>query len=150
VTIRSLRNGADARIWAALRRRLWPHASADELLAEAKAFAAKGETPMVAAAFLAEDERKTVVGFIELSIRPFADGCESRPIAHVEGWYIEPHARGRGLGRALMRRAEDWSRKRGFRELASDTEIGNDVSLRAHVGCGFAETERLVKLRKRL
>jgi aminoglycoside 6'-N-acetyltransferase I len=149
VTIRPVGN-ADVRIWAEMRARLWPHASGDDLLAEAYAFIATGEIPMIAAAFLTEDNPDEVVGFIELSTRPFADGCESRPIPHVEGWYVDPRARRRGLGRALMERAETWARERGFHELASDTEIGNDISLHAHTRCGFAETERLVKLRKRL
>lgn len=148
--VRPIREGADARTWATLRHRLWPHASARDLLAEAQTFASRGESPMIAAAFLAEDDSKKPVGFIELSIRPFADGCESRPIPHIEGWYVEPQSRRRGVGRALMQGAEAWARARGFSEIASDTEIGNDVSLDAHANCGFVETERLVKLRKPL
>jgi aminoglycoside 6'-N-acetyltransferase I len=72
------------------------------------------------------------------------------PVPHVEGWYVEPDARGKGVGRALMRRAEEWSTARGHTELASDTEIDNMASLRAHERCGFEEVERLIKLRKPL
>ena len=148
--IRPVSNDGDTGIWARLRHRLWPHVPDGDLLAEARAFAVMGETPIVAAAFLAEDDRKAVVGFIELSIRAFADGCESRPVPHVEGWYVEPAARRRGFGRALMECAEEWARERNFSELASDTEIDNAISLKAHATCGFTETERLVKLRKPL
>jgi aminoglycoside 6'-N-acetyltransferase I len=49
-----------------------------------------------------------------------------------------------------MRAAEAWSIARAFTELASDTEIGNDASLRTHQRCGFVEVERLIKLRKKL
>jgi aminoglycoside 6'-N-acetyltransferase I len=149
MTIRTVRDGADAQAWAALRHRLWPHASATGLLDEAKAFSSSGQIPTVACVFLAE-EAPEIVGFIELAIRPFADGCESRPVPYVEGWFVEPHARRRGVGRALMARAEAWARELGFNELASDTEIDNEVSLRAHASCGFVETERLVNLRKPL
>ena len=38
------------------------------------------DVPIVTAAFIAEDEA-VPIGFIELSIRPFADGCASRPVA---------------------------------------------------------------------
>jgi aminoglycoside 6'-N-acetyltransferase I len=149
VIIRPVTGDADVQIWAALRHKLWPHASAGELLVEAQTFASGGDSPLVAAAFIADDEAKPM-GFIELSIRPFADGCDSRPIPHVEGWYVEPNARRQGVARALMERVQEWARERGFYELASDTEVENEPSLQAHARCGFAETERLVKFRKQL
>jgi aminoglycoside 6'-N-acetyltransferase I len=90
------------------------------------------------------------VGFLELSVRDFADGCDSAPVPHVEGWYIEPPARGLALGADLMHAAETWSVERGFSELASDTEVENVASQNAHAACGFEETERLVKFRKSL
>jgi len=105
--------------------------------------------PTIAAVFLADDET-TPLGFIELAVRSFSDGCESMPVPHVEGWYVEPFARGRGIGRALMQAAEDWARDRGFTELASDTEPWNERSIAAHARCGFRETERLVKFCKTL
>lgn len=147
-----MRNSADdAETWAAVRHRLWPSADPAELLAETRAFTAGTVTPLIATAFLAEDSGEhRVLGFIELSIRPFADGCDSRPIPYVEGWYVEPAARKTGVGRALMNAAEAWAKKRSFSELASDTEIENDASLAAHARCGFVETERLVNLRKAL
>lgn len=49
-----------------------------------------------------------------------------------------------------MERAEEWARERGFSELASDTEIDNAISLKAHATGRFTETERLEKLRKPL
>ncbi|HEV3090015.1 MAG TPA: GNAT family N-acetyltransferase [Candidatus Cybelea sp.] len=152
VTIRPVEGGGgDARAWGALRHALWPHAAAPELLAEARAFLAGEEIATLAAAFLAEDRtERRAVGFVEVSIRPFADGCQSRPIPHVEGWYVEPAARQRGVGRALMACAEEWARALGFSEMASDTEVENEAALAAHARCGYVETERLVKLRKPL
>jgi len=32
-----------------------------------------------------------------------ADGCHSAPVPHVEGWYIEPPARGLALARTHAR-----------------------------------------------
>jgi len=140
---------ADADAWAALRSRLWPDADPASLLAETRAFLAGDDVDVLAAAFLATGASGPI-GFVELSIRPFADGCASRPVPHVEGWFVEEPARGRGIGRALMTSAEAWARARGFTELASDAELDNEGSLRAHTGCGFVETERLVKFRKAL
>jgi aminoglycoside 6'-N-acetyltransferase I len=139
----------DAQAWATLRARLWPEADPVELAAECATFLDGNAIPTIAAVFLAEEEAKAV-GFLELALRSFADGCLSMPVPHVEGWYVEPFARGRGVGRALMQTAEDWARQHGFAELGSDTEPWNDASLAAHARCGFEETGRLVKLRKLL
>lgn len=140
----------DADAWAALRAKLWPHADGTDLAREADAFAAGAPIANVAAVFIAENEAAETTGFLELAVRPYSDGCDSMPVPHVEGWYVEPAARGTGAGRALMQSAEAWSRAHGFTELASDTEIENEASLRAHERCGFSEVERLVKLRKPL
>jgi len=129
---------------------LWSSAPAADLLREARSFIAGAPETMLDAAFLAEDGAGTVVGFIEVSVRDFADGCDSMPIPHVEGWYVEPAARRQSVGRSLMNAAEAWARERGFTELASDTELHNTASQSAHGGCGFEEVERLVKFRKSL
>ena len=131
-----------------MRDRLWPHAGAAELAREAQAFVAGANVPTVDAVFLADDGG-IPIGFIELAIRPFSDGCDSQPVPHVEGWYVEPFARGRGVGRALMA-GERWARERGFVELALDAEVENVDSLHAHEACGFAEVERIIKFRKAL
>jgi aminoglycoside 6'-N-acetyltransferase I len=130
-----------------LRARLWPAADAKELAAEAEAFLDGREVPTIAAVFLAEEEG-VPLGFLEVAMRAFSDGCDSMPVPHVEGWYVEPFARRRHVGSALMQAAENWARERGFAELASDTEPWNDASLAAHARIGFQETERLVKFRK--
>jgi aminoglycoside 6'-N-acetyltransferase I len=132
-----------------MRAKLWPQADAAELEREANDFAAGTNVPTIDAVFIAERNGRAI-GFLELSLREFSDGCDSMPVPYVEGWYVEPDARGIGVGRALMQAAEAWSIERGFTELASDTEIENEASLRAHERCGFEETERLIKLHKRL
>jgi aminoglycoside 6'-N-acetyltransferase I len=117
---------------------------------EARAFATGSASAMLDAVFLAEDDEARPLGFLELSVRDFSDGCDSMPVPHVEGWYVEDPARLHGLGHALMRAAEEWARAHGFAELASDSELDNDVAQRAHARCGFEEVDRLVKFRKKL
>ena len=131
-----------------MRAQLWPGADAG-LEREAREFARGLPIPTIDIVFIAESAGERV-GFLELAIRSFSDGCESMPVPHVEGWFVEPRARGTGIGRSLMEAAEGWSRERGFTELASDTEIHNSASLHAYQRCGFEEVERLIKLRKRL
>jgi len=133
-----------------MRARLWPDADADELARECRAFVAGTKRGIVDAAFLSLNDSVQPIGFIELSVRAFSDGCDSMPVPHVEGWYVEESARGQGLGKALMRAAEEWARERGYTELASDSELNNDAAQRAHSACGFEEVDRLVKFRKPL
>jgi aminoglycoside 6'-N-acetyltransferase I len=140
----------DAGIWTAMRSRLWPETDLEDLEREAVAFLSNSLSPAITVAFLAEDDRAEPIGFVEASLRPFADGCDSMPVPHVEAWYVEPIARGRGAGRALLAAVEDWARARGFTEIASDTETHNDASAKAHASCGYIEVERLIKFRKTL
>jgi aminoglycoside 6'-N-acetyltransferase I len=133
-----------------MRARLWPDAGAAELDREVRAFLAGARVPTIDAALLAEDDEARPLGFLELSIRAFSDGCDSMPVPHIEGWYVEHAARQQGIGRALIAAAEDWARERGFKELASDTEIDNVDSQRVHAACGFDEVDRLIKFRKAL
>jgi len=91
-----------------------------------------------------------LAGFLEASIRPFVEDCESENVGYLEGWYVDPEHRRRGLGRKLVGAAESWARSRGCTEMASDAELGNDMSLAAHTQLGYEETSRLVHLRKEL
>jgi aminoglycoside 6'-N-acetyltransferase I len=140
----------DLAAWASMRAQLWPEADAAELAREAAAFlAAPAETALIDAVFVA-DRLGEVIGFLELAVRAFSDGCDSMPVPHVEGWYVSGSQRGRGVGRALVAAAADWARERGFTELASDTEVSNERSQHAHAACGFEEVDRLVKYRMRI
>ncbi|MBV8375122.1 MAG: GNAT family N-acetyltransferase [Candidatus Eremiobacteraeota bacterium] len=139
----------DVEAWAAMRFDLWPEFDAAQMRQEAAEHVARASS-LIAVAYIAEDEDAAPLGFIELSLRPFSDGCESMPVPHVEGWYVDKHTRGRGVGRALMNAAEAWCREQGFTELASDTELANGSSRRAHEALGFGEVDRLVKFRKLL
>lgn len=72
------------------------------------------------------------------------------PVAFLEGWYVDPDVRRRGLGAALLQAVEGWARARGLKELASDTTIDNAASLQAHLALGFDEVERQICFRKSL
>ena len=92
-----------------------------------------------------------VVGFIEVGLRSHADGCDPKqPVGFIEGWFVEPSHRGRGIGRALMRAAEDWALEHGCIELGSDTWIDREGSIEAHRALGFEIVDRCVNFRKRI
>lgn len=137
---------ADVSKWVELRGALWPDLSRGEHETEALALL-RGDPPTVV--FVAELDDQ-VVGFLELGLRPFAEGCSSSPVPYVEGWYVAPGWRQRGVGGELMLAAEAWSRERGYVELGSDTEVANRVSRDAHAALGFEEVAEVVAFRKPL
>jgi aminoglycoside 6'-N-acetyltransferase I len=137
---------ADIPQWIQLRSELWPEQSRAELDTEGRA-ALAAESPLVV--FVAA-EAEGLAGFLELDLRSYGEGCSSSPVPYVEGWYVAPDWRRRGVGGALMSAAEQWSRERGYSELGSDTEEINRLSRDAHAALGFEEVETLVVFRKAL
>lgn len=62
------------------------------------------------------------VGHIELSVRRNLRRLPGRNTGYVEGLYIEPAHRHRGLVVMLLRAGERWARERGCSAFASDRE----------------------------
>ena len=91
-----------------------------------------------------------LAGFAEVGERPYADGCDTSPVAYLEGWYVNLAWRGRGVGRALIEAAVQWARERGYREMGSDALLEEVGSQRAHEALGFEEVERAVRYRRTL
>jgi aminoglycoside 6'-N-acetyltransferase I len=145
VTVRLI-DAEDRAAWAAMRAALWPedslamHAGAADALLGDDAFFA----------LIAETADGTAVGFAEVAVRNYANGCESQPVPFLEGVWVAPQVRRRGVGAQLIARAEALLAARGFRELGSDTPIDNRGSQAAHRAWGFFETERVVYFRKPL
>jgi aminoglycoside 6'-N-acetyltransferase I len=133
--------------WAAMRTALYtqadPQADAGALAAEIDAMLARDDW----AAFGAATAEGRLVGLIELFERNVAESCETSPVTYVEGLWVDPQWRRRGLARRLLAAAMDWGRARGRSEIASDVQIANLVSQAVHRRLGFAETERLVTYR---
>ncbi len=146
MTVRLAEPG-DAAAWERMRQALWPSPAGEHAGEIARFFA--GHRPNSEETLLAEDSGGRAVGFAELSIRSHAEGCSGR-VAYLEGWYVDPEARGSGAGRALVEAAEAWGRGQGCAELASDTEIRNAGSAGAHRAVGFEEIDRVVCFRKSL
>jgi len=138
----------DRQAWAAMRAELWPDEDADFLGHETLMHFSG--TPLAEAVFVCEDLDGSTCGFLELSLRPYAEGCSSTPVPYIEGWFVAPVARHKGAGRALVAAAEHWAILRNFQEIASDTQIENAQSQGAHAALGYEEVERLVTFRKSL
>jgi putative acetyltransferase len=83
--------------------------------------------PPHGAAFLADD-----VGFV--GIRRFDDD-----VAELKRMYVQPAARGRGLGRALAEAAVGEARRLGYRRVRLDTLASMEEAVALYRALGFVD-----------
>jgi len=134
--------------WLELRLALWPDATADDHRGYMAISLAQPERYLQ---LMLYDERRQPLGFIEGSIRSdYVNGTGTSPVGFIEGVYVVPSRRRKGVARQLYAAIADWAKARGCRELASDALVDNEVSQRAHRALGFRETERVVYFTKAL
>jgi aminoglycoside 6'-N-acetyltransferase I len=151
IAVRVARPG-DREQLARLRAALWPESSAEEHARELVAILddkTPGTMPLIE--LVAEESSGALVGFAEVGLRSHADGCDpSHAAGYLEGWYVAESHRKRGIGRKLLQAAEEWARRQGCVEMASDALLTNELSQRVHEALGFAEVGRCVCYRKML
>ena len=127
-----------------MRQALWPEY--DSHAEELEGYFSK----LSYAAIVAERPNGKLCGFIDVGSRSYAEGCETSPVAYIEGWYVDPDMQKQGIGRLLVQAAEAWAKGQGYTEIASDTWLENEGSINAHKALGYAEVERLVCFAKGL
>ena len=132
--------------WLRMRHGLWPEAPPDYLASDLDKLLADED----AAVFMAFNTHGQPVGFIEVRLRAYAEGCETSPVGYIEAWFVGEYVRGQKLGRDLVQASEGWARARGCREMASNTWLENEASIAAHLRMGYHEADRLVHFVKRL
>lgn len=137
---------ADLSQWVTLRIALWPDEDPDAMRREAPGMLGDADLLVLVAR-----DSDAVIGFAEAAIRhDYVNGCETSPVVFVEGIYVTPAARQRGVARALIAGITHWAKDKGVSELASDALLDNAVSHAMHKALGFSETERVVYFRKTL
>jgi len=129
-----------------MRLLLWPYHTKEVLLNGIKRLLRSDRETV----FVAERSAGGLVGFIEVSIRHEAPGCETGQIGYLEGWYVDAADRKQGIGRALVLAAEDWARRQGSSEMASDTTSHYPESPAAHRALGYREVKQVIHFRKEL
>ena len=136
----------DLQSLATLAMELWPDNSAEEMRADLKTIMEKED----AAFFLLFVEGR-VIGFAQVSLRQdYVEGTETSPVGYLEGIYVKPNHRRRGLGRSLVTACEVWLRRKGCEEFASDCELTNEESLLFHLHTGFLEANRIICFTKKI
>ena len=127
--------------WLKLRQSLWPACSKERHIEEIEAYLADPEK----AVFLATLGDGKIVGFIEESLRrDYVEGCETSPVAYLEGIYVLEEYRGKGIAKVLIQNAERWAASHGCTEMGSDAELTNQGSINMHLRLGFEEANRVV------
>ncbi|MFC0251571.1 aminoglycoside 6'-N-acetyltransferase [Massilia consociata] len=133
--------------WLQLRMALWP-ADRGEHLREMQALC---EQPGRYAQFVACTDAGAPQGLVEVALRTdYVNGTASSPVGFLEGLYVVPQWRRRGIAALLVATAEQWAREQGCAEMASDALLENTASHAMHRALGFEETERVVYFRKPL
>lgn len=136
--------------WAAMRHLLWPQLTAEQHRGELDDLRCGGHRYAGLIALEIAGER-AAIGFAECSLRvDYVNGCETSPVAFLEGLWVAPGHRRRGVGRQLVDAAAGWALATGCREFASDASLDNEESHAFHRAVGFAETDRVVFFRREL
>src|SRR5688572_26715697 len=97
--------------WLRMRTALWP---GEQGLAEDITLFLTGGDKLLKAVFVYEraeggaprpaaEGPTPLGGFIEIGERAYAEGCETSPVAFIEGWYVDGDLRHQGIGRALVK-----------------------------------------------
>jgi len=131
--------------WLRMRKGIWPEAPDEYLNFDMDdnlvnddyfvIFACDGDKP---------------IGLTEARIKDYGEGCETSPVGYLEGWFVQEEYRGKGVVWVMTQAAENWVREKGCTEVASDTWLENEPSIRAHLKMGYDEVERLVHFVKQL
>ena len=139
----------DVEPWAQLRLALWPHHSLEDHRAElSRAFFSENAE---AVAYIARNAANDAVGFAEATLRhDYVNGCSSSPVLFLEGIYVRPVDRRKGIAGLLCNAVADWGKSLGCVEFGSDAPLENSASHALHAALGFEETQRVVFFRKPL
>ena len=136
---------SDASEWLRIRMALWSDTDSEDETQEIAHFLAippRPPLPTLHAAFVCPRPDTGLCGLVEVSIHSSAPGCTTERIGYLEAWYVDPDYRGQGVGRELVKCAEDWAKSEGCQEMASDTDPTYPISPAAHAALGYQEVQR--------
>lgn len=141
VEIREMELG-DAAAVAELSRQLGYERSAEQIRAWiADAATRKGEQ----AAFVACVQGQ-VAGWIEVSIER---RLQSEPFAMIGGLVVRDGERGRGIGRCLCRRAEEWAWERGIATVRVTSRSTREAAHRFYLRDGYEQVKTSLVFEKK-
>ena len=137
---------ADSRTVAELALRMWDGHTVDELTADFARIIGSD----TAVCFIKYIDG-TPIGFAQCGLRSdYVEDTESSPVGYLEGIFVKENYRNKGYAKELLCACEEWAKRMGCREFASDCELDNTNSLKFHLAMGFEETNRIICFKKEL
>ncbi|MEP0339382.1 MAG: GNAT family N-acetyltransferase [Alphaproteobacteria bacterium] len=98
-------------------------------------------------ALLVAERGGLLVGLVHVFARPALE----KPVeAVIQSLVVDARARGAGIGRALMDRAEGWARARGLTSVALYTNVTRADAQAFYARLGYGEVAQSALLRKAL
>ena len=97
-----------------------------------------GADPNRRAYFVVEDADGTVLGGVGIAEFGGLDSC-----AELQKLYLADAAKGKGLGKALMKTAEDVARSLGYARLYLETHTNLNVAVHLYERMGYRSIDRL-------
>lgn len=92
-----------------------------------------------------------IAGVVQCSLRrDYVEGTYTTPVGYLEGIFVLPEYRNRGLAKELVKACERWAKEKGCEEFASDCELTNEESRKFHRAAGFDEVGAIVCFAKKI
>jgi aminoglycoside 6'-N-acetyltransferase I len=130
-----------------MARSLFPADEIENDIAEMRGFLEREDGEVI----VAEREGSGLLaGYVEVGARSVADGCVTSPVGYIEALWVDQDMRRQGIGGRLFKAAEEWSAAMGYKEMASDVEIDNEVSHEAHKRNGYTEVSKVITYFKKI
>ncbi|MGE7768758.1 aminoglycoside 6'-N-acetyltransferase [Peribacillus sp. NPDC096540] len=136
----------EAKEAAQLALLLWPDNNLEAFIQEIKQIIAQPDSTIILAYHNSE-----AIGFAQCQLRyDYVEGTSSSPVGYLEGLYVKEAFRKQGFAKNLVNTCENWAKKKGCQEFASDCELENKESLAMHLKLGFSEANRIICFKKML
>lgn len=108
---------------------MWNSHSVEDLMNEF-ADVIEGEEPQVFLKYIQD----IPVGFAQCGLRhDYVEGTDSSLIGYLEGIFVKKEYRKKGYAKELLSACEQWAKKQGCVEFASDCELSNIDSFAFHM-----------------
>lgn len=125
---------------------MWNSHSVEDLMNEF-ADVIKGEESQVFLKYI----QNIPVGFAQCGMRhDYVEGTDSSPVGYLEGIFVKKEYRKKGYAKELLSACEQWAKKQGCVEFASDCELSNVDSFAFHMSMGFEEANRIICFTKKM
>ncbi|MCQ2010293.1 MAG: aminoglycoside 6'-N-acetyltransferase [Sporolactobacillus sp.] len=129
-----------------LELELWPHDTRDQLLEKTQEQLHSADH-----VFYMIKQERSFIAFIHTSIRKgYVERAAASPTGYIEGIYVKPDFRRKGVAQNLVEAAELWAKAKGCKQIGSDTELSNQPGYSFHIEAGFHEANRTISFIKDL